>query len=69
MTSKLHDALDQYAMANPAGRTFGRRLISIDGSEPPIECGWSPGQIPDGYRWETDAEFRVRIRTSLKEAP
>ena len=66
-TSKLHDALDQYAMANPPGRTFARRLISIDGSQPPIEHGWAAGIALDGYRWETDAELRERIRAAAKE--
>lgn len=44
--------------------TFQRKLVKLEPGE--VATGIQIVQLPDGFRLETDDEFRARIKTELR---
>ncbi len=63
--------LDRLAEVTAAPGAPYRRIFGADGADAPAEVyiGFlHSGVVPDGYRLETDAELRIRVRAGWAEA-
>jgi hypothetical protein len=66
MDDATRAAMDEAARQGPG---VGRLVIPlIPGVSEALPPGWTAEPLPQGYRWETDDEFRERLRVLAEEA-